>query len=1078
VAGLCRWAVTRPVAASTEFCLLGSLAVRRGDALVPVGPGKQRAVLAALLLNAGRVVAVEELAEALWGTAPPPSARVTVQNYVKRLRQALGDTDGARIGTRPGGYVIRVGTDELDVARFEELLSDARAAARASDWDTAAARARGALALWRGDPLLDAGLELLAAREVSRLAELRLQALETRIHADVHLGRHADVITELQHLTRLHPLREYLHVLLMLALCRDGRRGEALAAYQQARRILIDELGLEPGAELRDLHQRILTGDPAVALGGPAVPNELPAAVPHFTGRAEELRELTALLSEETPATVLISAIGGTAGVGKTALAVQWAHQVVGRFPDGQLYVNLRGYDPGQPLSPADALAGLLRALGVPGQGIPPGQNERAGRYRSLLAGRRVLVVLDNARSAEQARPLLPATPGCAALVTSRDSLAGLVARDGARRLDLDLLPMAEAVSLLRELIGGRVDVDPAAAAALARWCCRLPLALRVAAELATSRPDVPLADLVGELAGQQRSLDLLDAGGDQGTAVRTVFSWSCRHLDGDTARAFRLVGLHPGTDFDRYALAALTDYPPEHADRIMAQLIRAHLAEVVRPGRYGMHDLLRSYASELAVANETEDERRAALTRLLDYYLRVSATATGILYPGDRDRLPCGPRQPVSAPPLADRVTARDWLDRERPSLVAAVEAAGHGWPELAIQLANTLSRYLDDGCHEHEAIIIYGVARQAAHLTGDRAAEAAALTDLGIAEWSQDRYRQAAGRFRRALALFRQINDQAGQARTLNCLGVTQLSLCHYQQANAHLWEAVTLYRRAGTRGPEARALGNLGSTEFWLGRYQQAAALQQECLDLCRQNDDRAGEATALSRLGVLWARLGQYQRAIRCQRQSLAVSRDIRNPAEEATALAELGKVEVRLGRHYQAAGHFRQALEICRETNNRAVEVMALNGLGEALLATGQPGQAHGEYAAALTGAREISDRREQASAHDGLGRVHHATRELRKARHHWKQALAIYARLGAPEADQVRDRLAETTAGCVATSNASFPDDQGGGVLRTVLTADGSEISSPSGQPIRSHQAASAGAKKSVSSCVTRAGSS
>jgi hypothetical protein len=417
--------------------------------------------------------------------------------------------------------------------------------------------------LWRGEPLADVGSEVLA-RRIPQLTETYLQAVETRIEAEVHLGRHAEVISELRRLTSDQPFREHAHALLMRALYRCGRQGEALAAYQAARRILIGELGSEPGPELHQMHQWVLNRDPGLGAPGPAaaggpvpaaadgpvpvMPREVPGTVGHFVGRLRELTELDRLLDgpRDGPGAMVISAIGGTAGVGKTALAVQWAHRVTSRFPDGQLYVNLRGYDPEQPVRPTDALAGFLRSLGVPGQDIPAEVDERAARYRSLLAGRRMLVFLDNAREAGQIRPLLPGTPGCVTVVTSRDSLAGLVARHGAARLDLDLLPLTDAVGLLEDLIGERATADPAATQALAEACGRLPLALRVAAELAAARPARPVAELAGALADQQR-LELLQAGSDPHTMVRTVFSWSYRQLDADAARAFRLAGLHPG---------------------------------------------------------------------------------------------------------------------------------------------------------------------------------------------------------------------------------------------------------------------------------------------------------------------------------------------------------------------------------------------------------------------------------------------------------------------------------------------------------------------------------------------------
>jgi DNA-binding SARP family transcriptional activator len=487
---------------ATEFFLLGPLLVRRGGVTLPVAPGKQRAVLAALLLSAGRVVSLDELTEVLWGDAPPPSARVSVQNHVMRLRKALGD--GARIRTQPHGYEIRVGGSELDVSRFEAHLAAARAAARGGSWGTAAEQARAGLALWRGEPLADVESDLLATRDIARLAELRLQAVEVRLDADLRLGRHAEVITEVQRLAAAHPLRERLHGLLMLALYRDGRQAEALAAYARARRILVDELGTEPGAGLRELHRQILNGDPALdppaqAPGAansvaPPVPRQLPVAVSGFAGRAAELAALSRVLDEsvaDSPGTVVISAIGGTAGVGKTALALHWAHQIAGRFADGQLYVNLRGFDPsGVPMAAADAVRGFLDALGVPPDRIPLRPEAQAGLYRSLLADRRMLIVLDNARDERQVRPLLPASPASLVIITSRNQLGGLAAADRARLLSLDVLSQDEAVYMLTARIGaGRAAAEPAAAAEIAALCGRLPLALAVAAARAEARP-------------------------------------------------------------------------------------------------------------------------------------------------------------------------------------------------------------------------------------------------------------------------------------------------------------------------------------------------------------------------------------------------------------------------------------------------------------------------------------------------------------------------------------------------------------------------------------------------------------
>jgi DNA-binding SARP family transcriptional activator/Tfp pilus assembly protein PilF len=1010
-----------------EFCLLGPLAVRVGGALIQVQPGKQRAVLAVLLLNANQVVPVDELAETLWGSAPP-SARVTVRNYVKRLRHALGDAERARISTQPRGYLISVDAGELDVTRFEALLGTARAAARDGSWDAAAGQARAALALWRGEPLADVESEVLALREVPRLAEMRLEAMETRVDADLHLGRHAEVIGELRQLVAASPLRERLHALLMLALYRDSRQAEALAAYRQARQVLVEELGAEPGARLRELHLRMLTGDHALsgldpaplACGAPVpvVPRELPAAVGYFVGRERELMALTGLLDQtgdELPGTVVISAIGGTAGVGKTALAVHWAHLVAERFPDGQLYVNLRGYDPGQPMPAADALSAFLRALGVPGQDIPAEPDERASRYRSLLAGRRILVVLDNASEVEQVRLLLPGASACVALVTSRDSLPGLVARDGAHRLDLDLLPPEEAVGLLRALIGERVNADPDAATALAFQCCRLPLALRVAAELAVARPAIPLAGLAGELTDQQRRLDLLDVSGDPRTAVRAVFSWSCRHLDARAARAFRLLGLHPGPDLDPYAAAALTGTTVERAGHMLDQLARAHLIHTAGPGRYGMHDLLRAYARELAAAEDGEKERRPALTRLFDHYLHTAAAAMDTLVPAERHRRPRIPPPTTPAPPVTDPAAAREWLEAERASLAAAAgHTADHGWPGHTTRLAATLYRYLDVGGHCPEAITIYTCARRAARDTGDSAAEADALASLSAVDWRQGRCQQAAGHLQQALALHRETGDRAGEARVLANLGIIYFEQGRYQQAADHDHQALALFRETGDRAGEAHALHNLGNVGLRQGRYQPAVGHLQHALTLFRETGYRAGEAYALGTLGEVRLLQGRYQPAAGHLQQALTLFRETGDRAGEAYALGILGAVDLRLSRYQPAAGHLQQALALHRETGYRAGQAQALNGLGDVFLATGQPGDARAQHTTALALTTQIGDKYEQARAHDGLAHTYHATGRRDEAHHHWQRALTLYTDLGVPEADQVRSQLTTT----------------------------------------------------------------
>jgi tetratricopeptide (TPR) repeat protein len=753
----------------------------------------------------------------------------------------------------------------------------------------------------------------------------------------------------------------------------------------------------------------------AVSGPEPVVPRELPGAVLDFVGRDGELAALSGLAERaggRAPGTVVISAIGGTAGVGKTALAVQWAHQAADRFPDGQLYVNLRGYDPREPLAPADALAGFLGSLGVAGHDIPAGTDERVVRYRSLLAGRRMLIVLDNAREPGQVRPLLPGTPGCVTLVTSRDTLAGLVARDGALRVDLDLLSAADAATLLRALIGDRAAADPDATQRLARACCHLPLALRVTAELAVAHPDTPLAALADELTGLQRQLDLLGAGEDLSTSVRAVFSWSYRHLEAGAARAFRLTGLHPGQDFDRYAAAALTGTAAEQAGQILGMLARAHLIQPAGPARYGMHDLLRGYARELAAAQDTEAARRAALTRLFDYYLHTASAAMDAVFPAERHRRPRIPSPSTPCPPIASETAARAWLDAERASLVAiAGYTADGGWPGHTTRLSATLFRYLDTGSHFTEARILHNHAARAARLAGDLPAEASALIGLGLTDGQQGHMQEAATSLEQALALARLAGDKDSQARALNYLANSNLRIGLYQEATGQLEQALALFHSLGERTGAAYALSNLGSVDMRMGNYRLAVSHHEQALAHFRELGDRHGEAAVLRKLGMAYLRQNQNRHAIDGLTTSLALFREFGDRPGEADALAGLGLAHLQQGGYQQAASHLQQALAYFHELDDRSSEAEMLNGLGETFLAMGRPADASVYHTAALDLSGQASEKPEQARAHNGLGNAHDALGDPGLARQHWQQALLIYTDIGTPEAEQVRARL-------------------------------------------------------------------
>jgi tetratricopeptide (TPR) repeat protein/transcriptional regulator with XRE-family HTH domain len=796
----------------------------------------------------------------------------------------------------------------------------------------------------------------------------------------------------------------------------DIEIGRTARPRQSTVRLLADAFGLTDTSRDRFVRSA-LAGEPSPPTEQEQgqvrpVPAQLPADVFAFAGRDDELAELDALLAAGADRTAMvIAAMSGTAGVGKTALAVHWAHRVRSRFPDGQLYVNLRGYDPGQPMAAGEALARFLSALGTGLQNIPLDVDDRAARYRTETAGRRMLIVLDNASSVEQVRPLLPGSATCVVVVTSRDSLAGLIAVHGAHRLGVGLLPPAEADGLLRRLIGARVEAEPEAAAALAAQCARLPLALRVAAELAVSRPDTPLADLAAELADQRQRLDRLDVGDDPRADVSAVFSWSLRRLPPAAVKTFRSLGLHPGPDIDAYATAALANIDLAHARRMLDMLARAHLVHPTTPGRYAMHDLLRAYAHRLAIAHDAGEDHRAVLGRLLDYYLATSAAAMDRLYPFQAGQRPHIPPPTTPAPELPDVDAARGWLDAERSSLVAAVvHTATHGLPAHTVWLSSILFRNLA-GSHPLDALTVHGVARDAARETGDAGGEADANSGLGAAHLRLGRHDLAAEHYAQALVLCRQIGDGLGQGKALNALGLVERRLGNYGPAERYFQQALELSREGGDRESEADALTNLGVLESRRGRHEAAAEYQQQSLELYRLNGDRLGEADALNALGMAEEQLGRYAFAVEHYQRGLVLFQQLGNRSGEAHTLDNLGTIHISLGEPDRAAVYLEQAIEMFREMGDREGESWALNGLGEAAQLAGRPADARTHHDAALTASVETTARGQQARAHAGLGLAHQSLDDPQRARHHYEQALDLYTRLESPSADTMRGHL-------------------------------------------------------------------
>jgi tetratricopeptide (TPR) repeat protein/transcriptional regulator with XRE-family HTH domain len=748
------------------------------------------------------------------------------------------------------------------------------------------------------------------------------------------------------------------------------------------------------------------------------VPRLLPAAVPGFVGRSGQVAALWKVL-DQPGGTAVIAAIGGTAGVGKTTLAVHWAHQAAREFPDGQLFIDLRGFDPsGAPVRPADAVRVLLDALEVRADRLPHSEEAQLGLYRSLLAGKRMLIVLDNARDTTQVRPLLPGAPTCRVIVTSRDKLSGLTAIEAARPLMLDVLTKDEAHEMLRRRLGeDRVSAEPDAAARIVRSCAHLPLALSVIAARAWTWPELPLAHVAAALA-RSPALDAFAAGGDPAADVRAAFSWSCQQLDTAAARVFRLASLHPGPEFDGYAVAALAGLTADEAGRRLELLTQACLVRQTEPARFGMHDLLRSYARELAAAQEDEQHQRTAVTRLLDYYLHAAVAAVDTLFPAERQqRTPIVTPPPVSVPTLTVDADAAAWLDAERDGLVAVAEhAARHGWPGHATQLSAILYRYLDIGGHYADALAIHGSALQAARDVGDRAAEGGAMRRLAAVRLRQRLYGEAADCYRQALSLYRESGGGTGEARALADLGFVEFLQGHHADATAHLQQALALERELGDPKSQAHALSNLGFVESRQGRYEQAAEYLWLSHGLFRDVGDRIGQAHALGNLGDAELRGGRYQDATAHLAQALALCRQAGDRSNEADILACLGDAELRQGRYQDATAHLDQALALCRETGDLSTRATALNTLGEVLLATGRVPDAIAQHASALRAATQADEKYEQARAHDGFATACHRAGDQRKATRHWKEALGIYTDLGAPEADKVRAKLASRLA--------------------------------------------------------------
>jgi tetratricopeptide (TPR) repeat protein/transcriptional regulator with XRE-family HTH domain len=791
-------------------------------------------------------------------------------------------------------------------------------------------------------------------------------------------------------------------------------------------RLLADSFGLT--GDDRERFCRAATGEPIAETD--QVPAQLPTDIPGFAGRRAELSRLDATLGQATgrtaesgsgptgPARPRIAVVSGTAGVGKTTLAVHWAHGAADRYPDGQLYVNLRGFDPGgQVVDTSVAIRGFLDALGVPSPRIPANLDAQAALYRSLIAGRRMLVVVDNARDEQQVRPLLPGSSATVVLVTSRSQLSGLVAVEGAWPIPIDQLSPIDARELLSRRLGGdRTDAEPEAVDHIIEACARLPLALAIAASRA-QQTSFPLATLAADLDGADQRLDALDTG-EPTSQVRAVISWSYATLSPAAARLFRLLGLHPGPETSSAAAADLADLALPATRRLLTELTRASLLTEHTAGRYAFHDLLRAYASEQAHRHETEQERRDALTRLFDYFLTGAGASMDTLFPAWKHQRPAAPATARPVPAMPTPAAARGWLDAEWPTLVAVItHACEHGWPGHAIRLASTLYRYLDVGGHHPDARAVCGTALDAARQIGDLGAQAELLRYLGYFDTGQAPHRLAADEFRSALQIYQEIGDRVGQGRTQMELGCAEFAQGRVQESSALIRQALDIFREEGDEQYEAGALSNLGIVALRQGDPEQAADHQRMALAIFRELGDRIGEAIALHSLGEALGRLGRYRQAEDHLGHALEIFRELGWASGEADAMQKLGHVFREQGRYGQAAALHSQALTIFREAGERFYEAEALDSLGETLSGLGDPAQARVRHQEALALAREIGAYYELARAHAGLARTYDATGDRDLARRHLQEALTGYTSLGVPDAADVRARLDDLDGG-------------------------------------------------------------
>jgi DNA-binding SARP family transcriptional activator/tetratricopeptide (TPR) repeat protein len=939
---------------------------------ISAGQPRQLAVLGMLASRANRVVSRGELVDAVWGDDPPASAEGGVYTYVAGLRRVLEPDRPQRSAERGrraparvlvsagGGYMLRLPSGCLDAQEFEQRLGTARERRAAGDLASALAAVDEALSLWRG--IAFAGVPgPFAEAERQRLDELRTAAFEERADLMLAVGRAAEVIPGLTTLIAQHPLRERARGLLMTALYRCGRQAEALQVFYDIRDRLGQDLGIDPGSELNQVHQQVLAMDPALdgpspaevgasanvgattsIVGdsgntGPAAepaesaglpvgasadgrqpPAQMPPDTAGFAGRATELRQLEAMLPSGEPGSPPVAVITGTAGIGKTTLAIRFARQAAHHFPDGQLYVNLRGFDPsGSPAHPGTALRGIFEALGVPSRQIPPETDAKTGLFRSLLNGKRMLLVLDNARSTGQVRPLLPGSPGCMVVITSRSQLTGLVAAEGARLLSLDVLSGTEARELLAGRLGeDRVAAEPAAAGELILRSSGLPLALSVTCARAASRPGLALADLASELRDARGRLDVLQTD-DAATDLRAVFSWSYDRLSDPAARMFRLLGVHPGPDVSVAAAASLAGAPVPETRTMLAELTRASLVTEEQSGRVVCHDLLRAYAAERAAAtDDSNNEMAEARHRLLDHYVRTAQAGIRRMYPGRLTiELPLAP-DGVVPEELGSYDEVLDWFAAEHQVLRGVLGlAAERGFDAYCWKLAWLWAPLLKRRGMLHEDMAVQRVALEAAQRLGDHSSLGHVHYELGHIYSRMGKVAHADAHLSKSLEMFTKLGDKTSIGQVEHGMALLMNQQGRWTEALPHAIEALRLRRAFGGGAAVAYSENAVGWIYANLGNYSEALRHCKRALELHRASGSRSGAADTLDSIAYAYNGRGEHDLAIVYYEEALATYREIGDPEGEAETLTHLGDAQLASGRTAAAKTSWEYALDL-------------------------------------------------------------------------------------------------------------------------------------------------------------------